>query len=314
MGLREVIAKAHGEIRTKELPVTAEEKVFPDYAKPRHDAWLERPESERGWSEQAIQFAYDALRGTFKHERSARISPSSIGDECERVLLFGYAGAPKLAFPKANQEKMDAGTFHHLRWQMEGMSAGYMTAGEVWTHSSALRCGGSADGRLDDGSLFELKTTGGHLYDAVSKGQAYLDAVLAEFDRTGKGSAAVYAANMHAKHKLQMEAYWLVDEIEAEAQGRERYFTDWGSLVYQDPGDPARVYEVRMHASPARRREVHRILEGLHDWIDLNELPDMLEGCAKTVRGESVTDKQLRVYSSCPYREFCPTATRVSLE
>ena len=298
--LKDVIRRAHGEVATRALPATAEEKIHPNYVLPRHLAWMQLPEERRAWSPEAVQFAYDVLAGKYKKPRDRRISPSSLGDHCERLLLFGFGGWPKEPFPIPNAEKMAAGEFHHLRWQMEGLSAGYMDMGEAWVHSEALRCGGSGDGRLADGSLFELKSTASHLFDAL---------------RNQRGSALNYVMGMHTKHKLQMEAYWLVDEVSAAEQGRPRLLTDWGSLVYQDAGDPQKLLEFRLHSSPSRRAEVHRILEGLHDWIDLNQLPDMLDACRKahfgTVGSEVITDKEQVIYARCPYRRSCPTATRV---
>lgn len=300
--LKDVIAKAHGIEQTRKLDADHQDKVFKDYVLPHHNRWMSLPEEQRFWTPEAVEFAAASLRGDFKHPRGGRISPSSMGDECERLLLFGFGGAPKLPFPKANAEKMAAGEFHHLRWQMEGLSAGYMTAGEVWLHSEALRCGGSADGRLVDGSLFELKSTASHLYKGIT---------------TGKGSAADYGAAMHAKHKLQMEAYWLVDEVGSAERGEPRQLSDMGSLLYQDAGDPSQLYEYRMHSSPARRKEVHRILEGIHDWVDLDQLPDMLDACRKVVdgpkEGEILTSKEVTIYDRCPYREHCPSASSVTV-
>lgn len=295
--LKDVVRQAHGLAKSKSLADEDPDKTFPAWVQPRHLAWLALPEEERQWSEVALQFATDALRGTYKHPRHHRVSPSSMGSPCERELLFGYGGAPKLPFPPANVEKMDEGTFHHLRWQMEGLSAGYMQAAEVWLHSEALRCGGSADAHLSDGSLFELKKTGDHLYKAIV---------------TGRGSAANYAKGMVAKHKLQMESYWLVDEVGAAERGEQPKLSPFGSLVYQNGSDPSQIYEVRMRTSPARRREVHRILESLHDWIDIDELPDMLEGCARAAAGEQVTTQEMNIYARCAYRLHCPSATGVS--
>ena len=304
--LRDALRKAQGIVATADLPVTDENKEHPPYVLPRHYEWMKRPEERRLWTPEAIEFSTLVHRGHFKHRRDRRISPSSLGDDCERLVLLGFGDHPKLPFPIANAEKMTVGEFHHLRWQREGISAGYMTpapgddwAGELWLHSEALRCGGSADARLDDASLFELKSTGSHLYKGIV---------------TGRGSASNYAAGMHRKHKLQMEAYWLVDEIGAAERGEPRKLSDWGSLVYQDSGDPSNIHEFRIHSSPSRRAEVNRILEGLHDWIDLDQLPDMLDGCAKSVTldpSDMPTEKEMTVFNRCPQRESCPKATAV---
>jgi hypothetical protein len=132
-----------------------------------HSRWLELPEEEQIYSPEAIQFAIDVWGHKFKHERHGRFSPSAIG-ECPRRVLLGYAGAGPQRPPDIdNQEMMDHGSWTHLKWQMEGITQGYMLAGEVWVHSDELRCGGSMDAKLHDGSNFELKSTGWSIYTRV---------------------------------------------------------------------------------------------------------------------------------------------------
>lgn len=321
MSLKDVLRQAHGMVDTAELPDSHPDKVLADYVKPRHDAWMARPEHERVRTPEALEFASKSLAGDFQHERSGRFSPSSLGSGCEREILFSYAGAPQLPFPKSNLEKMDAGTFDHLRWQTEGLSAGYMTAGEVWVFFHGMRMGGSADARLADGSLFELKNTGGHLYEAISRGQSFLDNAVAIARETGRGSAANYAAGMHHKHKLQMEAYWELDRLSAAEEGRERVFTDFGSLVYQDTYTKE-IHEVRLHSQEARRTELHHIVGSLNEWVDVDDLPDMLEECWRASGGPGrapgepapvASAKDLAVHARCAYRQHCPQASTVSV-
>lgn len=296
--LKDVIREAHGLVDTKDLPVDHPSKKLPEYVLPHHRAWMNTPERDRGWTTEAVEYAYEVFKGGFKHPREARFSPSSLGDDCERALLFSYWGAPKEPFPTDNAEKMAAGEFHHLRWQMEGLSAGYMDRGEVWLHSEELRCGGSADARLADGSLFELKSTADHLWKAL---------------KFQSGSALNYVMNMHRKHLFQIDTYLLVDEVGAAERGEERLFNDYASLVYMNAGSPGDLLEFRLHRSPEREKEVHRVLESLTDWVNLNQLPDLLEGCRKAIDGtqgdETLSVQEARVYNGCAYREHCPTAS-----
>lgn len=311
--LKDVVRNAHGMSRTASLPVDHEDKVHPPWVLPRHNAWMQLPESQRVWTPEAISFASLVHQGKLKHERKGRVSPSALGDNCERALLFGFAQAPQVPFPRENAEKMYAGEFHHLRWQMEGLSAGYMKRGEVWLHAEALRCGGSGDGLLVDGSLFELKSTAEHLFKCAR------EMTKAPEDRNPQRfNSWDYFMGMHRKHKLQMEAYWLVDEVGAAERGEPRVLNDWGSLVYQDAGNPGNIVEFRLHSAPTRRTEVNRILESLHDWIDIKDLPDMLDGCRKAVFGaqegeEPATQKEVTVYDRCPFREICPNANPADL-
>lgn len=275
---------------------------------PRHYAWLGLPERKRQWSVGALELARAVLANEFTHERSMRVSPSSLGTDCEREILFSYGGAPQQPRPAKIEDVMGSGSFEHLRWQMEGLSAGYLVDAEVWMHSAALRCGGSLDGIGSDSSLFEFKNTASHLYEAISKGPEHLARALKR-EAEGTGSAAAYAAHMVRKHKMQMETYWLLDSM----QETPRLSTK-GSLVYQDRASKD-VFEIRVQTHPGRRIEVHRILEGLHDWIDLNQLPDMLVGCEKAMGyGDSAPSaKERTVYGRCAYREHCPTAQTVTM-
>lgn len=285
-GLKDVIAKAHG--MAPSIGAGAD-TMLDDYYAPRWRQWLES--HDKTWSPEALEHARKVLSGEYQHERSLRLSPSSLGTACEREILFSFGGAPKIPGPAVNEDLMEQGFFEHLRWQMAGLTRGWLSSAEGWCHSEDLRAGGSMDGIGDDGSLFELKKTADHLYSAIV---------------TGKGTARDYAKGMVAKHKIQMTGYKVIDEI----TGANR-LSDVASLVYQNRAT-ADVYEVRFKHTEARKAEFHRILESLHDWIDLDQLPDMLDGCWKAVtKGEIPTSKEATVYRRCAYREHCPSALTV---
>ena len=118
---------------------------------------MERPEEEQVYSERALQFVLDSLQRKYKHERAGRFSPPSMG-KCPRRVVFGYAGARQLPPDIDNQEKMDHGSWTHLKWQVEGLTMGYMTDAEVWVIDPELLLGGSMDAALLDDSVFELKS------------------------------------------------------------------------------------------------------------------------------------------------------------
>ena len=287
--LKDVVRKAHGMAPTL---AQGPDEVLPDYYAPRHLEWLRR--MDRSYSPEAIEHARKVFAGEYAHERSGRLSPSSLGTDCEREILFSFGGAPKLPSTPTAEDLMDSGSFEHLRWQMEGLSAGFLVDVEGWVHSEELRCGGSMDGIGDDGSLFELKNTAPHLFSAIV---------------TGRGTAKNYARWMVAKHKMQMEFYWLIDSLQPNPR-----LAPVGSLVYQDRASKD-VFEIRIRQNASRQKEAHRILESLHDWLDINELPDMLDGCWKAVTpSESPTEKEMTKYRRCAYREHCPLATTVMAE
>lgn len=303
--LKDIVKGIHGAASEAPGGTLAEPFAEPFYA-PLHRQWLER--SDRAWSPAALEHARSVLSGERQMPRERRISPSSIGGDCERALLFSYGGAPQQPAPPLAEDKMEAGEFEHLRWQMEGLSQPFLASAEVYLHHEGLRCGGSIDGLGTDHSLFELKNTAEHLFKAIARGPEYLEQALVR-EAAGTGSAAAYAAHMVRKHKLQMEAYFLVDSLQPVP-----ILSGWGSLVYSDWASKD-VHEIRLQSHPGRRRQIHRILESTHTWIDLNELPDMLEGCAATadLLDRSPTSKERTIYDRCSYREWCPTASRVTV-
>jgi hypothetical protein len=208
-----------------------------------HTRWLELPEAEQVYSEEAIQFITDVLKRKYKHPRVGRFSPSSMG-ECARRNVFSYAGAPEIPPDIDNQEMMDHGSWGHLKWQAEGLTVGYMTAGEVWMHDPELRTGGSMDAKLADGSGFELKTAGGFVYTKV-----------VQVDRQPK-----------IENKMQVSNYQLLGDI------------DWFSIVYEDRSSGS-FHEYRQPRDARIEREVIRRLKSYGGYVDEDELPPMLDLC-----------------------------------
>ena len=287
---------------------SGEVQMLDPFYKPLHLEWLG---NQRPWrsSPAAVQHWMNLIDGTYEHPRRGRVSPSAMGDACERAMLFSFGGAPELPAPEESEDVMESGTFEHIRWQMEGLTHPFLVEAEVWAHDEDLRCGGSMDGIGIDGSLFELKNCAPHLFAPIAKGWDYLMAAQAKAERTGIGSSANYAASMVRKHVTQGEAYVLLDSLQPKPR-----LNGIVSVVYQDRSSKA-VFEMRFESDERRRREVHAILASLHDWIDLDELPDMLEGCHKAITpGLAATQKEKTVYERCQFRDHCPSATKVMVD
>lgn len=208
-----------------------------------HTQWMETPEEEQLYSEEAIQFAIDVWRRKFKHPRAGRFSPSAMG-ECARRVVLGYAGAPQVPVEMDNQEMMDHGTWTHLKWQMEGITMGYMTAGEVWVYSEELQCGGSMDAKLYDGSGFELKSAGWNIYNRIVLKEGW-----PKFENL-----------------LQDATYKLIEDF------------DWTSLTYEDRSS-GNFHEFRIPRSTELEEEVLRRLRSYKDFVEDDSLPPMLDQC-----------------------------------
>ena len=208
-----------------------------------HYKWMEKAEEDQVYSPEAIQHVQDVLSRKYKHERSGRFSPSSMG-MCPRRQVLSFAGAPQVGFDEASLEMMDHGTWIHLKWQAEGITMGWMAAGEVWVHDEGLRCGGSMDGRNSDGSMFELKSAAPSVYT-----------------RTVADNKAPKYENM-----LQVATYELIADI------------DFASVVFEDRAY-GNFHEFRIARTAKLEREVIRRLKSLNQWVDDGELPPMLEEC-----------------------------------
>lgn len=211
-----------------------------------HSNWMEMLEHEKRPNKAALLHAIKALMGGYKHERTGRFSPSAIGNPfvpCNRAVLFGYAGAPQVAPDIEAQEMMDHGSIDHIKWQMEGLTMGYLKEPEVWVFDQDLLTGGSMDGLLEDDSIFELKTANTFAYNSVVR-------------------------NMEVKYEtlIQLGIYMLLSD------------KDWGSVVYENRGG-GEFHEFRVARSAKIEKEVMRRLRLLKAYLEADELPAMLEGC-----------------------------------
>ena len=219
-------------LRGNELVVTAP-----------HVKWMETLEEEQIYSPEAQQFALDVWNRKYKHPRAGRFSPSAIG-KCARRVVFGFAGAPQIPPDSTSQEMMDHGSWIHLKWQMEGITMGYMPKAEVWVHDDGLRVGGSMDGLLHDGSSFELKSAMWNVYNKV-----------VTIERWPKW-----------ENLLQDATYKLLADI------------DWSSVVYEDRGN-GQFHEYRVDRDAKVEAEALRRIRSYNAYVDEDELPPMLDEC-----------------------------------
>jgi hypothetical protein len=117
------------------------------------------------YSMKAMEFAYAQLAGVDR-VRKGTLSASSLG-ECERYQQFVFIGMPKLKPDAKNAAKMMNGSFMHLRWQMEGLTEGWLRHAEVPVKSDAYHLMGTMDGVLYEGSILELKSINSNGFSRV---------------------------------------------------------------------------------------------------------------------------------------------------
>lgn len=126
----------------------------------RHERWL-IDNADPVYSEKAIRFSDDFLRGKVgghRHRKPA-FRASGMGS-CERRRVFARLGLPGKSeqFSSDQANTFATGNFMHRKWQMAGLTEGWLTQAEVPLHNPDLDLGGTADGYIYDGSLFEFKT------------------------------------------------------------------------------------------------------------------------------------------------------------
>jgi hypothetical protein len=208
-----------------------------------HVEWLETPEEQQIYSDEAIDFVSRSLRREYKHTRPGRFSPSAMG-ECARRVVFGFAGAPGKQPNIDNQEMMDHGSWTHLKWQAEGLTLGYITAAEVWVHNEDLLSGGSMDGTLIDGSIFELKSAAWSIYNRI-----------VNIDLWPKW-----------ENLLQVHNYMLLNDAVV------------ASVVYENRSSGA-FHEFRIPRDSKVEAEVVRRLGSYQRYVEDDVLPDILDLC-----------------------------------
>ena len=195
---------------------------------------------------------------------SGRIRPSSVGHPCTRHKLLSFLGAERTEFEEGSLDIMEAGTWGHYRWQVRGLSGGWLTAIEEPAEDRSWLLKGSADGIISDGSLFELKTTNSYTYDTVMK--------------TGEPTW---------EHRMQVGAMLRALEI------------DKASIVYEDRNFPARWHEFRWSLSgdEAILFALKLLRKDIRTQVRAKELPPMLVECVE-MKGKIYEGCQFRY--SCP--------------
>lgn len=268
----------------KEAQAVMAGEKFPPVTLPAHYAWAALPSKERQPTQAALDHAIRTLKGEDipgripgqEHRFTASRVGGAHGDgwSCHRAALFAFIGADKIPPTLQEQDNMDIGSACHLAWQVEGLSAGYIVKCEGWKFDPKLRYGSKDDGIQHDGSVLELKFPKGQKFETITRGNR----------QWGKPPGP------ETTHVLQMTGVMMLNG------------TTMGSLVYvnRENGD---AVEYRMTLSNGLQDFLLMLLDDLNDWVNLDELPEILEGCQNQTGAR---------YVNCEYREICPVAVNVS--
>lgn len=242
-GLRDLIRATQ-----QDLPITV-----------RHERWL-AANSNATYSQAALEFAAKALAhdvgGARKRNRTFRASGLS---SCERKRILQYLRVPEREQVESKTANIfHTGNFVHLKWQMAGLTEGWLVEAEVPHDSEELNFGSTFDGILYDGSGCEIKSI------------------------NSRGYSNVMTYGPKPEHIMQVHGYMLL-----------RPDIDKFSILYENK-DNQEWREFRVQRSEAIIATVTEEIARLNGYLRDQELPPMLGPCVEktgyTYRGCAFRD------------------------
>ena len=142
------------------MKAVQEDDYLPPLITPLHHEWVA---AGAKYTQEAVDIITEQMRKDWltdgRSDGSNRVRPSMIGG-CLRKQRLSFLGADSIPPDARSLQFFTNGHFGHYRWQLAGLSAGWLTAIEVPV-STPYGLVGQADGECFDGSVFELKTTNG---------------------------------------------------------------------------------------------------------------------------------------------------------
>lgn len=133
---------------------------------PRHEEWV-RQNQEITLTDEAIAFTAEQLRAQSKpRDRRGSFSASSLGS-CLRAQQFTFHGVIQPKIDSKSSGIFQNGTYVHLRWQGEGLSAGWLTDAEVPVPPNPYRLSGTMDGTIGDDGVLEVKSANDRSFSSM---------------------------------------------------------------------------------------------------------------------------------------------------
>lgn len=219
-------------IRGAELPITI-----------RHEAWLAANPNPQ-YTEAALDFARQALAHEVggSRRRTTSYRASGLGG-CERKQQFSALKAEGIKDIDSQLANIfGTGNFMHLKWQMAGLTEGWLTSAEVPVEDAELDFGGTMDGIVWDNSLFEFKTI------------------------NSRGFSNVCEFGPKKDHIYQAHGYMYLADLPAV------------SFVYEDKGT-GDWREFRMERDDDLVEEIISKIKRLNELKEEKKLPEPLSSC-----------------------------------
>ncbi len=162
---------------------------------PMHEEWLSH-NGNPTYSPEALDFMRSELAKQGR-KRKGTVSASAL-DSCRRRQEFTFIGWPELPPSSKTAQIFHNGSFMHMRWQMAGLSAGWLAKAEVPVPVNDLNIAGTMDGIAHEGSIVELKS----------------------INTNGFGRVAAFGPQKN--HRIQVGTYMYLSGV------------DKGCIVYED--------------------------------------------------------------------------------
>lgn len=212
---------------------------------PRHEQWLAK-NANPVYSKRALDFGVEQLALQAKpRDRRGTVSASSLGS-CRRRQQFTFIGMPELPPSAKTAQIFQNGTFMHIRYQMAGLTEGWLADAEVAVGRNKYWLSGTQDGIAYDGSVVELKSANSNSFNRVM------------------------TFGPLAGHPFQVGTYVLTTDAEK------------GVLLYENK-DTQDFKEFVLTRDELPLREIQEINDKLWDQIEQRELVEPLDDClAKT--------------------------------
>jgi hypothetical protein len=228
---------------------------------PVHEKWMtENPNPKYSW--EALAFAARQLEGTSGSNRlRKRMFRASGTHTCKRRQVLAYIGHPGETEQITSQlgNILATGNFTHIKWQMQGLTAGWLDEAEVPMDKPEINAGGTADGVLTEGGGFECKSINDRGYGRVTSYGPLED------------------------HEEQTDNYMFLGDLE-------RY-----SIVYENKNNGEWREFVR-YRDPKNMKAVSERFDELNTFVADEKLPVILPDCKK---GEGVKFRQCPFKGSC---------------
>lgn len=209
---------------------------------PRYEDYVVHKERDPKWLEKERD-ALVTIMTRAERIRTNTLSASGAG-RCRRERQFAYLGKPRRKLEPKGANIFANGDYMHLRHQVAGLVAGYLTEAEYFVTNSEWGLTGTVDGITSEGAIAEFKSINARGYQSVT------------------------TWGPKREHEEQVHSYMLLTGLD----------TAW--ILYENK-DTQQMKEFRIDRDPFLMDKVKRELDEIRRANDREELLPMLPECTE---------------------------------